>query len=305
MGVTARAAADPVDTRGVNEPSHSSGLARTNSRRAAGLLALVAVLVVVMVASLAIGPTNIPFRTVWDTLFHFNGSIEHLTVRDGRIARTVLGVLVGMSLGVAGALIQAMTRNPLADPGILGVNAGSALFVALAVGVLGFTDIWSYIWFGFLGAVVATVTVYAIGSRGTGAATPIRLTLSGVAVGALLTGITTGLVLLNPALFDQMRYWNAGSIAGRPLEISAAALPFIIIGLILAGIVARPLNAVSLGDDLARSLGANVTRTRAVGIVAVTLLCGGGWSAPNSAGFWPTPWSPDRSCSWSPTSSDV
>ena len=271
--------ADPTDR------AASAGLTQTNTIRAVGWLALLAVLVVVMFASLAIGPTNIPLSTVWDTLFHFNGSLEQLAVRDGRIARTVLGVLVGMALGIAGALIQAMTRNPLADPGILGVNAGSAFFVAVAVGAFGLTNIWGYIWFAFLGAVVTTVAVYAIGSRGAGAATPIRLTLAGVAVGALLTGITTGLVLLNPVAFEQMRYWEAGSIAGRGLHILWVITPFVVVGMILAALVARPLNAVALGDDLARSLGANLGRTRGAGIVAVTLLCGAATAAAGPIGF--------------------
>lgn len=261
------------------------GLVHTNSRRAAGWLVLLAALVAVMFASLMIGPTSIPLGTIWDSVFSFNGSLEHWTVRDGRVARTLLGVLVGAALGVAGALIQAMTRNPLADPGILGVNAGAAFFVALAVGVFGLSGIWSYIWFAFLGAIVATVVVYAVGSRGVAGATPVRLTLAGVAVGALLTGITTALVLLDPVAFDQMRFWNAGSIAGRGLDIALAIVPFILVGVVLAAAVARPLNALALGDDLARALGANVLRTRVLGIVAVTVLCGAATAAAGPIGF--------------------
>jgi iron complex transport system permease protein len=266
------------------EPT-SQGLARTNARRTLGWCAGVAILALVCLLSIAIGAKDIPFGTVWDALWSYDNSGDHIIIRDLRIPRTVLGLLVGMALGVGGALIQAMTRNPLADPGILGVNAGAAFAVALAVGVLGFTGIWAYIWFAFAGAVVVTVVVYALGSVGRGGATPIRLTLAGVAIGAVLTGVTTGLILLDPLAFDQMRSWNAGSIAGRGLEVSAAVTPFIIVGLVLAFVIARPLNAVAMGDDLARSLGANVTRTRVIGVIAVTLLCGAATAAAGPIGF--------------------
>ncbi|WP_245938212.1 iron chelate uptake ABC transporter family permease subunit [Williamsia limnetica] len=260
-------------------------MARTNARRTLGWCAGVAILALVCLLSIAIGAKDIPFGTVWDALWSYDNSGDHIIIRDLRIPRTVLGLLVGMALGVGGALIQAMTRNPLADPGILGVNAGAAFAVALAVGVLGFTGIWAYIWFAFAGAVVVTVVVYALGSVGRGGATPIRLTLAGVAIGAVLSGVTTGLILLDPQAFDQMRFWNAGSIAGRGLDVSAAVTPFIVVGLVLAFVIARPLNAVAMGDDLARSLGANVTRTRVIGVIAVTLLCGAATAAAGPIGF--------------------
>ncbi|WP_237341026.1 iron chelate uptake ABC transporter family permease subunit [Williamsia soli] len=260
-------------------------MARTNARRALGWCVGVAILALVCLLSIAIGAKDIPFGTVWDALWSYDNSGDHIIIRDLRIPRTVLGLLVGMALGVGGALIQAMTRNPLADPGILGVNAGAAFAVALAVGVLGFTGIWAYIWFAFAGAVVVTVVVYALGSVGRGGATPIRLTLAGVAIGAVLTGVTTGLILLDPQAFDQMRFWNAGSIAGRGLDVSGAVTPFIVVGLVLAFVIARPLNAVAMGDDLARSLGANVTRTRVIGVIAVTLLCGAATAAAGPIGF--------------------
>ncbi|ORM37811.1 iron chelate uptake ABC transporter family permease subunit [Williamsia sp. 1135] len=266
------------------QPS-SQGLAATNARRALGWLVGVAILALVCLLSIAIGAKDIPFGTVWDALWSYDNSGDHIIIRDLRIPRTVLGLLVGVALGIGGALIQAMTRNPLADPGILGVNAGAAFAVALAVGVLGYTGIWAYIWFAFAGAVVVTVVVYALGSVGRGGATPIRLTLAGVAIGAVLTGVTTGLILLDPQAFDQMRFWNAGSIAGRGLDVSGAVAPFIVVGLVLAFAIARPLNAVAMGDDLARSLGANVTRTRVIGVIAVTLLCGAATAAAGPIAF--------------------
>jgi iron complex transport system permease protein len=263
----------------------SQGLAQTNARRMLGWLAGLAILAVVCVLSLAIGAKDIPVGTVWDALWAYDNSNDHIIIRDLRIPRTVLGVVVGLALGVGGALIQALTRNPLADPGILGLNAGAAFCVALAVGVFGLGGIWTYIWFAFVGTFVTMLVVYVLGSLGRGGATPIRLTLAGVAISAFLTGLTTGLILLDPKAFDQMRFWNAGSIAGRGLDVTGAIVPFVIVGLVLAFVIARPLNAIAMGDDLAKSLGANVTRTRAIGVLAITLLCGAATAAAGPISF--------------------
>ena len=261
------------------------GLVSTNSRRMAGLLVCLVVLAAVLLLSIAVGSKTIPFGTVIDALVNYDDSNDHVIIRDLRLPRTLLGLIVGMALGVAGGLIQAMTRNPLADPGILGVNAGAGFAMVVAVAVFGLTSIWSYIWFAFLGAVIATAIVYTLGSIGRGGATPIRLTLAGVAIGSVLGGISSGITLLNPTAFDQMRQWNAGSLSGRSLEIVLAVAPFIHIGFFLALALARHLNAVALGDDLARSLGANITRTRILGVIAVTLLCGAATAAAGPIGF--------------------
>ncbi|OZF55911.1 Fe(3+)-siderophore ABC transporter permease [Rhodococcus sp. 14-2470-1b] len=263
----------------------SGGLAQTNARRTAGLVVVVALLAVICLLSIAVGTKYIPLNEVWNGLFAYDDSNDAVIIRELRVPRTVLGLIVGIALGVSGALIQAMTRNPLADPGILGVNAGAAFFVALAVGALGLTGIWSYIWFAFLGAILATVAVYALGSMGRAGATPIRLTLAGIALAAVLGGITSGMLLLDPAAFDKMRFWGAGSLSGRGLDISFAIGPFVLVGLILALVIARPLNAIALGDDLAQSLGAKVTHTRTIGIVAVTLLAGAATAAAGPIGF--------------------
>lgn len=276
-GGTAPAGTDPAD--------RPAGVARTNAGRSVGLLVALAVLVLAIVLSLVVGSKPVPLGTVWDALTGYDGSGDHVIVRDLRLPRTVVGLLVGTALGVSGALIQAMTRNPLADPGILGVNAGAAFAVVLAVAFLGLTDIGSFIWFAFAGAVVATVAVYAIGSQGRGGATPVRLTLAGVALGAVLGGVSQGITLLDPAAFDRMRFWGAGSLAGRTMEMAGTIAPFVVIGLVIALVVARPLNTVALGDDLASSLGAHVGRTRVLVGVAVMLLCGAATAAAGPIAF--------------------
>lgn len=261
------------------------GLAETNAARTFGFLVAVGALVCVVLASISIGSKDIPLGTVLDALFAYNDSDDHAIIQALRVPRTLLGVLVGMALGMSGALIQAMTRNPLADPGILGVNAGAAFFVVLGIGVFGVTALSGYIWFAFLGAIVTTVVVYAIGSAGPRGATPVRLTLAGVAVGAVLSGITSGISLLNPSTFDRMRQWRAGSLVAPGFETFAMVWPFLAIGLLLAFVVARPLNAVALGDDLASALGANIWRTRIISIISTTLLAGAATAAVGPIGF--------------------
>ncbi|KAA9085549.1 iron chelate uptake ABC transporter family permease subunit [Microbacterium radiodurans] len=237
-------------------------------------LAVVGALVLVALLSLAIGANPLPLETVIAALRGTASPDAAFVVLDLRVPRTIVGLLAGAALGVAGALMQAFTRNPLADPGILGVNAGAALAVALGMSVFGIRAVSGAVWFAFAGALVVTVAVYLIGSGGRGAAGPIRLTLAGVALGAVLSGITTGIVLSDPDAFDAMRSWNAGSLLGRDADVIAAVAPFIAAGLVLAAILARGLNAVALGDDVARAQGANVRGIRIGVVAAVTLLAG-------------------------------
>jgi iron complex transport system permease protein len=266
-------------------PEGPGGVAATNARRTTWLAVSVVLLAVVCILSIVIGTKSLPLHTVWDAFFHYRGTGDDAIVRDLRIPRTLLGLLVGAALGISGAVIQAVTRNPLADTQILGINAGASLFVVVGIGLLGLTSIWSYVWFAFAGVAFAMVLVYALGSMGRGSATPIRLTLAGVALGAVMEGLSTGIRLIRPRAFDYLRFWDVGALAGRPMEIVTAISPFVVLGLILALGVARSLNAVALGDDLARSLGANITRTRILAVVAVTLLAGGATAAVGPIGF--------------------
>ena len=252
------------------------------------ILALV-VLVASMVGSLAVGARYIPpaevLRTLLDALDGRGAGEVREIVVGLRLPRAFVGAVVGAALGVAGALIQALTRNPLADPGILGVNAGAGFLVTVGIGWFGVGDIQGYVWFSFVGAAAATLLVFVIGASGPAGATPVRLTLVGVALGALLSGVSSMISLLNPAVFEGMRFWGAGTLTSRDEHVLFAVLPFILIGLLLAGTVAAPLNAIALGEDLARSLGAGVMRTRIIVIVAVTLLAGGATAAAGPIGF--------------------
>lgn len=247
--------------------------------RWAWLLLSVLLLAGVTAASIAVGSVSLPLSTVWDALTAPDGSMDHLTVRTLRVPRTILGLLVGAALGVAGALIQGLTRNPLADPGILGVNGGAGFAIVAGVAVFGVTEIEQYLWFGFAGAVLATAVVYAIASRAPGGADPLRLTLVGVALGAVLTGATKTLALLDPETFDRMRFWDAGTIADRPAGTVQIIWPFIVAGLVTALACARSLNALALGEDLASAVGVRLPVVRTAAVVAVTLLCGAATAA--------------------------
>jgi iron complex transport system permease protein len=250
-------------------------LARGGPSRGFALLVALAVLAVAAMASIAIGAKNIDVSTVWDALWHARNTDNYVIVRSLRVPRTIIAMVVGAALGVSGALIQALSRNPLADPGILGVNAGAAFAVAIGVSAFGVGSISGYLWFAFGGALIVTVAVYLIGSAGRGGADPVRLVLAGVALGAVVLGLTTALTLLNPRAFDQWRNWQAGSVVGRDLDVVWPVLPFLAVGLLLAAVASHSLNAIALGDDLATALGTHVTRTRVLVVVAVTLLAGG------------------------------
>jgi len=250
---------------------------RRNAARAAGLLAACGVLSLVAVASIAVGAKQIPLEQVWHGLFHYTGTDTDVVVRDLRLPRTLLGLLAGAGLGLAGAVMQALTRNPLADPGLLGINAGASAAVVSAIGFLGITSLTGYVWFAFAGAAAVSVLVYALG--GSRRATPARLALAGTAASAALYGYVQAVELLNTAALDRMRFWTVGSLATATAPVVGQVLPFIGAGIVLALALARPLNAVALGDDTARALGTDLNRTRAVAMVAITLLCGAATAA--------------------------
>ncbi|GGM49068.1 iron ABC transporter permease [Longimycelium tulufanense] len=241
--------------------------------RALGVAVAAVALLAALAASLAVGAKDVPLDTVVTALLHQATSTDHEIVR-ARIPRTLLGLAVGIALGLAGVLMHALTRNPLADPGILGVNAGAAAALVTAVGLLGLQHLLAYLWLSFLGAAAAAVTVYLLGTRGHGRASPARLALAGAAVTAALTAYTSGFSLLDTQAFDRYRFWTVGSLAGRDPSLLWQAAPFFALGVVAALGVARPLNAIALGDVTAQALGVRVGRTRAVAAVAITVLCG-------------------------------
>jgi iron complex transport system permease protein len=251
---------------------------RAAPTRAAGLVLALAVLGFAALLSLAVGARAIALGDVTDALLHGGGSRDAAIVNGLRVPRTLLGIVVGAALGIAGALMQALTRNPLADPGLLGVNAGAAAAVVIALS-LGLAGAASSVWFAFAGAALAAVAVYTIGGAGRGGATPVRLALAGTALTAALTAVIYGVALSDARLLQQYNHWSVGALGGRGRTQLDAIVPFVAIGAVLAAALARPLNAIALGDDSARALGARVGRTRIGGALAITLLCGASTAA--------------------------
>ena len=262
------------------------GRTREPSRhRAVGLLVAAVVLALTCALSLAIGTENVDPMTVWRALTDYTDTGSEWIVHELRIPRTLLGIVVGVALGLSGALIQGVSRNPLADAQILGINSGAGLFVVAAISFLGLRTVWSYVWFAFAGALVAMVLVYLIGMTGRAVASPVRMLLAGVAAGAVMEGISYGIRLRNSRAFDSMRYWDAGALDGHPLAVVGVVTPFIVVGTVLCLYVSRGLNAVALGDELAVAMGGNVIRTRVVGLIAVTLLAGAATAGAGPIGF--------------------
>nr|WP_306323291.1 MULTISPECIES: iron chelate uptake ABC transporter family permease subunit [unclassified Streptomyces] len=233
--------------------------------------------------SLTVGTEHIPLDQVWHGLFAPSGSASDNIVRELRLPRTLIGIAAGAALGIAGGVMQTLTRNPLADPGLLGVNAGASAAVVTAIGVLGITSFSGYLWFALAGAAVAATLVNALG--GARSATPVRLALAGTAVNAALFGYVNGLQQWDLSSLDSMRHWSVGTLAKRDPELLVTVLPLLVVGALLAFSLARPLGALSLGEDHARALGTSIRRTRILSIVAITLLCGAATAVCGPIGF--------------------
>lgn len=265
------------------EPSVDS---RRHTRGLVGILTLVAGVGFGVLVSLAVGSKSIPWSVVIDALVSYDPEVtDHLIVRELRWPRTLLGILVGVSLGMAGALMQGITRNPLADPGLLGVNAGASFAVVLAIWAFGITAVSGLVWFAFVGAAITSVVVYVLGSAGRGGATPVRLALAGAALAALLFSLTRAVTLLDQATLDQFRFWAVGSLGGRGTDVADQVAPFVLVGLLLSMGAARQLNALALGEEAAKSLGTRINVTRAISVLGITLLCGSAVAAAGPIGF--------------------
>ena len=245
-------------------------------RMLTALLVACALLLAAVWLGLTVGARAIPLPAVWDALVHPGAtSNDAVVVLDQRLPRTVIGILAGAALAVAGTLMQGLTRNPLADPGLFGVNAGASVAVLTAITVFGITRASGFVWFAFAGAAAAAVVVAFVGARGPDAGNPARLALTGAAVTAGLTAVTTLILVTSVRAFDVFRYWQVGGLTARGLDTVALVVAPIAVGFVLALLCARGLDLLALGDRTAASLGHSVGRTRALGILATVLLSGG------------------------------
>ncbi|MFF1724594.1 FecCD family ABC transporter permease [Streptomyces sviceus] len=244
--------------------------------RVLGLLVSVVILVLVAVTSIAVGAKGLSAEQVWHGLFQDTGTYGDVVVAD-RLSRTLLGLLAGAALGLSGAVLQALTRNPLADPGLLGINAGASAAVVTAITFFGVTSLSGYVWFAFLGAAAVGALVWFLGgSRG---ATPVRLALAGTAISAALYGYLQAVMITDDQALNKMRFWTVGSLSSANNSTILQVLPFLATGSLLALALARPLNAMEMGDDTAKALGAHLNRTRALAMLSATVLCGAATAA--------------------------
>jgi iron complex transport system permease protein len=228
----------------------------------------VAAVVVATVVSVVVGSRMVPLDAVLDPAHPLRAIVE------ARVERTLLALAVGGALGLAGACMQGLTRNPLADPGILGINAGACLAMVLALSLLGVSELSTFVWFAFLGAAVAAVLVHLVASLGREGATPAKLAIAGAAVTAAVTSWTSGVLLVDRSTMETFRLWQVGTVGGRDLDVLLLGLPFLAVGVGLALSGARVLDALALGDDLARSLGRRTVVDRIVLGIAIVLLAG-------------------------------
>lgn len=247
---------------------------RGRSALLAGLAVCGVVLSLCLLASVRFGAARVGTWDVISAFTDYGGSEEDLIIRTLRVPRALVAALVGASLGVAGAIMQGVTRNPLAEPGILGINAGAALAVVAAVFLLGVSSLSTYALLAFVGAAIAWTVVYALGSLGRSGMTPAKLTVAGAALQAVLTSLMLALLIVSEQTLEEIRFWLAGSVAGRDLSLLLQVLPYVVAGLILAFVLGRQLTVLALGEDVATGLGQKTARTKLGAAVAVILLAG-------------------------------
>lgn len=267
-------------------PSRALRIARSRPALLLGLPLCAGLLSFALMSSIAFGAADIAPADVWQALIAFNpASTEHLIIRTLRVPRAAVAALVGASLAVAGALMQGLTRNPLADPGILGIETGAALGVVAAVFFLKIGSLYLYALFAFAGAALTAVAVYTLGSLGRGGPTPLKITIAGAALTALLSSLTTGMLIFNQRTLEEVRFWLAGSVAGRDLNLLFQAAPYLLTGLLLALALGRQITTISLGDDVAKGLGQSTGWVKGLTAIATVLLAGGAVAVAGPIGF--------------------
>ncbi len=268
------------------QPSTALRFVRSRPALLGGLGVGVGLLLLAMMSSIAFGAADISPGDVWAAIFAFDPtSTDHLIIRTLRVPRAAVAALVGASLAVAGAIMQGLTRNPLGDPGILGINTGAALGVVSAVFFLNIGSLSFYALFAFAGATLTALAVYGLGSLGRGGPTPLKLTIAGAALTALLSSFTTGVLILNQRTLEEVRFWLAGSVAGRDLTLLLQISPYLVGGLLLALALGQQITTIALGEDVAKGLGQRTGWVKGLSALAVVLLAGGSVAVAGPIGF--------------------
>ncbi|MBD2432785.1 MULTISPECIES: FecCD family ABC transporter permease [Fischerella] len=268
--------ATTVSPRGLKKPQMPTLL---------GLVLGLCILLICLVYSVTLGAADIPLNKILASFIAFDGSYEHLVIQTVRLPRVIIAILVGSALAVSGALMQGLTRNPLADPGILGIESGAALAVVATIFIFGSSSLSVLTIVAFLGAGVTATLVYFLGSLGRGGATPLNLTVAGAALTALISSLTTSVLIVSQRTLQEIRFWLAGSLAGRDSNILLQALPFVITGLVVAFALGRQITTMSLGEDVAKGLGQKTAWVKIVTAISVVLLAGSSVALAGPIGF--------------------
>ncbi|UPK46482.1 FecCD family ABC transporter permease [Paenibacillus pabuli] len=250
-----------------------------------GLATILVLTVLAFLFSIMYGIVQIPLRSVVDAFYAFDGSREHLIIQTVRLPRAVIAAVVGSSLAVAGCLMQAISRNALAGPELFGINYGAALTAVLASFWLGTTSLQLFAWSALLGAAVAGGLVFLLSSTGRQPLSSIKLVLAGATLNLLFASLTQGILILNEQSLDTMRFWLAGSLTGRDLDLFFQILPYLIIGIICAFALSSQLNIFGLGDEVAQGLGQRMKMIRIICIIAIVLLAGSAVALAGPIGF--------------------
>jgi iron complex transport system permease protein len=250
-----------------------------------GLFITILLLLFLLCSSIVYGYTDTTWKMAIDAFTDFNGTNEHIVIQSVRLPRALIASAIGASLAISGVLMQTLTKNPLASPDIFGVNAGAGLAVVTGVTVFGISNLQVFTWLSFLGAAIAAISIFMIGSMGRGGLTPMKLTLAGAAMTAMVASLTQGLLVSNEALLEQVLFWLAGSVSGRSLDNLVAVLPYLAAGWVLALIMSGKMNVLSMGEDVAKGLGLNIVFLKLALGLAIILLSGGSVAVAGPIGF--------------------
>jgi hypothetical protein len=256
-----------------------------NKKFVFSIILCLALLSIMVIFSISLGAKNIAFSKVADVLLGNDPDSLEAAIILQRIPRSVFGILAGGALGISGALMQSITRNPIADPSILGVNTGASLFVVVGIAFFNITVAYQYIWLAIIGAGVTAVFVYSVASMGKDGATPLKLALSGSAVSIVLGSLVSTIMLPNNRVMEAFRFWQVGSIGSATWENIMLISPFLIVGFIISMFISGYLNNLALGDEAATALGTNVVMTRTIGALSSVLLCGATTALAGPIGF--------------------
>lgn len=248
-------------------------------------LVSLAALVAAVLLSVAFGARVVSLGEVWDALTSGGGDDVTSAAIRSRVPRTILAVLVGAALAIAGAVLQAVTRNPLADPFILGINSGASLLVVIGIAFAGAATMPEYIAFALAGAALAAVFVYVVGSLGPGGPTPLKLALAGAISTAAFTSLSSAILLPRIDVMRVFRYWQVGSVGRAENSDTLLVLPILVVGAAICFLSARSLNILALGDEAAAGLGVSVVRTRLLAASGAIVLCGAATALAGPIGF--------------------